>query len=185
MRSISKIVFLGFILLWMACEVPEDPELDNPIDTNTVPGDTTVALTPALVLFPADATVNLGFSITVEHFVVAIENLSGAQLRLNYDQNKLEVLSIVAGDVFASGMEELFLYEHNASSGTIDLYTSYLGDGTTLSVDGSHSFATINFRTSGGGDAIVRFEAESCQLRDPEDNPLIIRRVEEAVIHVE
>ena len=182
----SSLLIIMAVLLWSSCEELPEPTLENPLDTIPVdPGDTTTLATPALVFFPEEGTVSLGSGITVEPFIVGISQLSGAYLRINYDKNRLEILSIAAGEVFADGQADLFLYEINSGTGVIELWTSYLSDGQTISVSGSSSFASINFRSLSAGDALLLFDVSTCDLRDPNDQPLEIARFEEGVIHVQ
>jgi len=174
----TKIILISFSLLLIACpEIPEE-EYDNPIDPDIPEMDT-----PALIIFPDSATVNLGFSVTVEVFAKGVTNLSGAYIELNYDRDKLSILSMSEGDFFASAEETIFFIEDDPATGTIEINTSYLGNELT-NVEGTGSLASLVFTTTVTGVSMINYNA-NCELLDPNDNPIIINGFGSGVINAE
>ena len=173
-----RIVLLGLILILIACpEIPEE-DYDNPID----PDIPTIA-TPALIIFPDSVTVNLGFSVTLEVFAKGVANLSGAYIELNYDKDKLSLLSMGEGDFFQGAEETIFFIEDDPTTGMIEINTSYLGNHST-NVSGTGSLASLVFTTTASGVSLIHYTA-NCELLDPDDNPIIIEGYGSGVIHAE
>ena len=56
-----------------------------------------------------------------------VENLGIAYVRVSYDNGRLSVASVAGGDFFKGSQDPIFLYEEDTESGTIDIYTSFLG----------------------------------------------------------
>jgi len=173
-----RIVLIALALILIACpEVPEE-DYDNPID----PGVTTIK-TPALIIFPDSVTVNLGFSVTLEVFAKGVANLSGAYIELNYDKDKLSLLSMGEGDFFQGAEETIFFIEDDATTGTIEINTSYLGSDST-DVTGTGSLASLVFTTTVSGQSLITYTA-NCELLDPDDNPIVIEGYGAGVINAE
>ena len=173
-----RIVLIALALLLVACpEIPEE-DYDNPID----PDDPTIA-TPALIIFPDSVTVNLGFSVTVEVFAKGVDNLSGAYIELNYDKDKLSILSMSEGDFFAGAEETIFFIEDDPTTGMIEINTSYLGSDSTT-VTGTGSLASLVFTTTISGVSLIHYTA-NCELLDPDDNPIVIEGFGAGVINAQ
>ena len=173
-----RILLIGLILILAGCpEIPEE-DYDNPID----PGATLID-TPALIIFPGLVTVNLGFSVTVEVFAKGVNNLSGAYIELNYDKDKLSLLSMGEGDFFQGAEETIFFIEDDPTTGTIEINTSYLGSDST-NVTGTGSLASLVFTTTVGGQSLITYTA-NCELLDPDDNLIVIEGYGAGVINAE
>ncbi len=169
--------FLITCILFVSCEVPTE-SYDNPLDTETAEEEGFE--TPALVFFPDEVSVNLGASVTLEVFAMEVENLAGSHIQLSYDKSKLQLLSLNTGDMFAGASELIFLYEDDPSTGTIDIYTSFLG-GDTVAVSGTGSLASLVMTAMTAGQSTVTYTAE-CELADPDDNPIEIKGFGDGVI---
>ncbi len=174
----TRILFITLVLMLVACpEIPEE-EYNNPIDPDIPELDT-----PALIIFPDSATVNLGFSVTVDIFAKGVTNLSGAYIELEYDKTKLSILSMSEGDFFAGADETIFFIEDDPLTGIVEINTSYLG-GTTTNVEGTGSLASIVFTTTVTGVSLIHYTG-NCELLDPNDNPIIIEGFGSGVINAQ
>ncbi len=177
MRWINIALLILLLLGWSCEELP--PEVyENPIDEEETPIET-----PALVFFPAEVNVSLGLGANIQVYAMGIENLSGAHIALNYDNIRLSLLSISAGDFFAGAEETTFFTEHDADAGTIDIFTSYLG-GDTVAVDGTGNLASIAFMTIGAGQSTLTYSTES-EFVDPDNIPIVIEGFGSGVINAE
>ena len=160
----KRITLLIFLLL-MACDVPTE-DYNNPLDLESD------MATPALVIFPNEVNVNIGGTVTMSVYALDVENVAGAYIKLDYDQNKLLLMTINPGTFF-SDLQDPIYFTETQNSGTIELYTAFLGADST-SVSGTGSFMSIVFSASAGGVSSLTYSPD-CELADPDDNPIEIK----------
>lgn len=178
-------VFLLFIsgAVFQNCETLPPDIYENPLDTLAIPDDgEDPILTPALVFFPYEATVSVGYSVTVQVFALAVEDLAGAYIKINYDQAKLNLLSVAEGDFFETGLGTIFLYD-DETDGILEINTSYLGN-DTVSVVGTGSIADLVFSSRSPGQTTLTYSTESYFV-DPDNIPISILGYGEGVINAE
>jgi len=161
----NKRITLLILLLFVACDVPTE-EYNNPLDLEGG------MATPALVIFPHEVNVNTGGTFTVSVYALDVENVAGAYIKLDYDQNKLLLMAINPGTFFSDLQDPLYFTE-TENSGTIELYTIFLGADST-SVSGTGSFMNIVFSASASGVSSLTYSSD-CELVDPDDNPIEIK----------
>ena len=164
-----KRFLLLIVFLFIACEIPTDTN-DNPLDIEEAQEDGIE--TPALVFFPDEININTGETFTVSVFALDVENVAGAYINLDYDQNKLLLMAINPGTFFSDLQDPLYFTE-TENSGTIELYTIFLGADST-SVSGTGSFMSIVFSASASGTSSLTYSTD-CELADPDDNPIEIK----------
>ena len=164
-----KRFILLILLLLMACDVPTE-ECANPLDEETSLEEGIE--TPALVFFPDEIDVNIGATFTVSIYALDVENVAGAYIKLDYDQNKLLLMAINPGTFF-SDLQDPIYFTETENSGTIELYTAFLGADSS-SVSGTGSFMSIVFSASAGGVSSITYSPD-CELADPDDNPIEIK----------
>ena len=149
----------------MACDVPTE-DYNNPLDLEVG------MATPALVIFPNEVNVNIEETFTVNVYALDVENVAGAYIKLDYDQNKLLLMTINPGTFF-SDLQDPIYFTETQNSGTIELYTAFLGADSS-SVSGTGSFMSIVFSASAGGVSSLTYSPD-CELVDPDDNPIEIK----------
>ena len=154
---------------------------DNPLDEEEA--EEKGIETPALVFFPDSVSVNVGGTVSIQVFAMGVENLGGSYVQVTYDKNKLSLSSVSVGDFFQGGADPIFLYEDDDGSGTIDIFTSFLGT-DSVSVSGTGSLAFIIFNTTAPGQSSLQYTSE-CELVDPDDNTIEINGFGEGVINAE
>jgi len=174
----TKLILISALFIWWSCEDIQPDVYDNPIDDEETPLDT-----PALVFFPDSVNVQLGTGTTLQVFAMGIDNLSGAHIQIEYDQNRLTLLSLTVGDFFETAEEITFFSQHDEVTGVIDIYTSYLG-ADSVSVDGTGSLAYLVFTTTMAGLTNVTYST-SCEFVDPENTPINIASFGEGVINAQ
>tara|TARA_B100001179_G_C18277952_1_gene269734 strand:- start:44 stop:535 length:492 start_codon:yes stop_codon:yes gene_type:complete len=153
----------------MACDVPTE-EYANPLDEEASLEEGIE--TPALVFFPDEIDVNIGATFTVSIYALDVQNVAGAYIKLDYDQNKLLLMAINPGTFF-SDLQDPIYFTETENSGTIELYTAFLGADSS-SVSGTGSFMNIVFSASAGGVSSLIYSTD-CELADPDDNPIEIK----------
>ena len=104
--------------------------LDNPLDTEAA--SEKGINTPALVFFPDSASASIGSTVSMEVYVMGVEKLGMAYIKVNYDDSRLSLSTINPGD-FLQGSQNLFLYDDSVA-GVIDIYTSFLGPDSSQSL---------------------------------------------------
>ena len=166
-----KRFLLLIVFLFIACEIPTDTN-NNSLDVEET--HEAGMETPALVFFPDEINVNTGETFTVSVFALDVENVAGAYIKLDYDQDKLSFLTIEEGTFF-SDLQDPIYFTETQNSGTIEFYTAFLGLGAdSTSVSGTGSFMSIVFSASASGVSSLTFSAD-CELADPDDNPIEIK----------
>ena len=160
----KRITLLIFLLL-MSCAVPTEA-YNNPLDLEVG------MATPALVIFPNEVNVNIEETFTVNVYALDVENVAGAYIELDYNQNKLLLMTINPGTFF-SDLQDPIYFTETQNSGTIELYTAFLGADSS-SVSGTGSFMSIVFSASASGVSSITYSPD-CELVDPDDNPIEIK----------
>ena len=174
-----KRFLLLIVFLFIACEIPIDTN-DNPLDIEET--QEAGMETPALVFFPDEINVNTGGTFTVSVFALDVENVAGAYINLDYDQNKLLLMAINPGTFFSDLQDPLYFTE-TENSGTIELYTIFLG-ADSASVSGTGSFMSIVFSASASGTSSLTYSTD-CELVDPDDNPIEIKGFGDGVVNAQ
>ena len=164
-------------LLIFPCEIPTEV-YENPLDV-----DNEVFDLPALVFYPDSVGVNVGAGATVQVFAMEVNNLSGAHIQVSYDQNKLQVLSVNAGEFFSDVQDLIFITDDDPALGILDIYTSFL-DGDTVSVSGTGSLANIVLTATSFGQSDVNYTG-GCEFADPDDIPIVINGFGKGVIYAQ
>ena len=170
----KRITLLIFLLL-MACDVPTE-DYNNPLDIEEG------MATPALVIFPNEVNVNIGETFTVSVYALDVENVAGAYIKLDYDQDKLSFLTIEEGTFF-SDLQNLIYFVDTLNSGTIELYTAFL-DADSTSVSGTGSFMSIVFSATVSGTSSLTYNTD-CKLVDPDDVAIEIKSFGEGVVNAQ
>ena len=166
------------LFLFISCDQGEVPtkSLDNPLD---IEGASEKGInTPALVFFPDSASASIGSTVSMEVYVMGVENLGMAYIKINYDDSRLSLSTINPGD-FLQGSQNLFLYDDSVA-GVIDIYTSFLGPDSSH-VSGTGNMAYLVFQAKTPGVSKVTYSTDS-EFADSDDNPIQIRGFGEGVI---
>jgi len=164
----SRLVIVVTLFLLTACLHAPPESYQNDIDPEVATLET-----PALLFSPNPLNVNLGFSGSLKVYAKAVERLSGAYIEINYNKDKLSLLSVNPGNFIDSTENGIFFESHDPSTGTIEINTSYLGIDST-SVSGTKYLAVLVFTTVSSGKSIVQFTS-NCELLDPDDIPIEIK----------
>ena len=173
----KKIVQITLLLL-IACEIPTE-SYENPLDEEAA-SDKGIE-TPALVFFPDVITVNSGATFTVFVYGLMFENLAGSSIWIEFDKNRVQVSSVIKGDIFVDSQNEpIFFTELNNENGLINITTSFLGSDSTA-IDVTGSIAQLTFTTVATGASTLTFGSQ-CEMVNPDDQALEIKGFGEASI---
>ena len=168
------------ILVLTSCDIGEVPtaSLNNSLDAESAAQEGIDI--PALVFFPDNISTGLGGSVAFELFIMEVENLTGASIKLKYDSASLELSSVNVGTFFTGGNSPIFLFENDSDNGIIHINTFYLGP-DSLSVSGTGDLAMVVFNTKLPGQSLLQYMSDS-ELAGPDDNPIEIKGFGEGVI---
>ena len=166
----KKIVHIT-LLLFIACEIPTE-SYENPLDVEAA-SDNGIE-TPALVFFPDEITITSGATFTVFVYGLMFENLAGSSIWIEFDKNRIQVSSVLKGDIFDdSNNDPIFFTELNNDDGLINITTSFLGSDSTT-VDETGSLAQIEFTSVASGASTLTFGSQ-CEMVNPDDEALEIK----------
>jgi hypothetical protein len=166
----------------MACEevlikIPEEV-YDNPLDIEHITEEGIE--TPALLFFPDEININTNEIFTVSVYALDVQNVAGAYININYDQDKLMLIAINSGTFFSDLKDPLYFSE-TQNSGKIELYTVFFGADSS-SVSGTGSFFSIMFAASANGASSLTFGTDS-ELVDPDDIQIEIKGFGEGLVN--
>jgi hypothetical protein len=166
----KKIVHIT-LLLFIACEIPTE-SYENPLDVEAA-SDNGIE-TPALVFFPDEITISSGATFTVFVYGLMFENLAGSSIWIEFDKNRIQVSSVIQGDIFVDSQNEpIFFTEENNDDGWIKITTSFLGSDSTA-IDVTGSIAQLTFTTVATGASTLTFGSQ-CEMVTPDDEALEIK----------
>ncbi len=177
-----KHITIFILLLLMACEevlikIPEEV-YDNPLDIEHITEEGIE--TPALLFFPDEININTNEIFTVSVYALDVQNVAGAYININYDQDKLMLIAINSGTFFSDLKDPLYFSE-TQNSGKIELYTVFFGADSS-SVSGTGSFFSIMFAASANGASSLTFGTDS-ELVDPDDIQIEIKGFGEGLVN--
>ena len=122
---------------------------------------------PSLMFLPRRNFASVGETVTFQIMAEEVTNLMMSEIHLEYDPNKLQIVSILQGSFFQNGQNSLFIYEINSESGAVQINTTLL-DGNAPSVNGTGSLAFIEVRLLQPGSTQINFNGSEAFI-DPEN----------------
>ena len=173
-----KHITMFILLLLMACEKVPEEVYDNPLDIEATTEEGIE--TPALMFFPDEININTNEIFTVSVYALDVQNVAGAYININYDQDKLLLIAINPGTFFSDLQDPLYFSE-TQNSGKIELYTVFFGADSS-SVSGTGSFFSIMFSASVSGASSLTYGTD-CELVNPGDNQIEIKGYGEGVVN--
>ncbi len=179
-----KTFLIIFAFFFFSCsnDVPNPASediFDNPLDEEEVE-----YYLPALTFYPVEVNASAGGIFTVDVFAMGFDNLAGANIRVSFDENRVESSSGIPGTVFQdTGQDPIFFSELNAGNGWINITTSFLGNGSSSVNTSAASIAQLTFTATTTGESQVLFGAE-CEMVDPNDEAIEVKGYGEATIIV-
>ena len=173
-----KYITMFILLLLMACVESPKEVYDNPLDIEATTEEGIE--TPALMFFPDEININTNEIFTVSVYALGVQNVAGAYININYDQDKLLLIAINPGTFFSDLQDPLY-FSDTQNSGKIELYTVFFGADSS-SVSGTGSFFSIMFAASESGISSLTYST-NCELVDPDDIQIEIKGFGEGVVN--
>ena len=135
---------------------------------------------PALMFYPRAHIVSSDTIITFQILVEEVTNLTGAQFSINFDSNKLDILSITQGAMLQISGQSIFDVNYDNSDGTISIITAILG-GDQPSVNGTGVLLEIEMQVNTGSTTILEFDGTEI-FRNPDNNQITISESVDGII---
>lgn len=132
---------------------------------------------------PATQTVEPGDSFSVDILIDAKDETRGAEIKLEWDPNLVEVLSVAEG-TFYSGFGNTFMVAPtiNNVDGTFDVNAAIAVVGGTGGPSGEGALFTINLEAKEGAAGTSSLTIAEALLSDPDADPLPVTVVNGAVV---
>jgi len=171
-----KIMALALFFFSCDLEIPEE-SYNNPLDIefNSENGISP----PALVFSPSELTVDVGQSVSVNIFVLEVDSIAGTYIQVIYDQSLLSLNTVVLGEILKSNQTPIFFYNDDSDQGTIDIYSSFLGN--EVATSGTGSLAHLTFTTLSPGTSTLRF-GNTSEIVDRNDNQITLNGIGTGVV---
>ena len=143
---------------------------------------------PAFTFYRRHSFPNVGSGFSVDVIAEEVTNLFAASVEVLFDPNLLEVTGITAygndGDFLKSNGGDVvpfFEFDNQLGRAWIDIGVAA---GDPVGVTGSGALANIQFRALRSGNSPLRFVSNP-QMRDPDNNSIIINAAAEGIVEIE
>ena len=158
----TKPLLLPILIIFLGCELSEGV-FENPLDREVASSNGISP--PALVFYPDIISTNAGAGAPTSVYAMEISGVGMAEIKINYDPNKVSVGSVAKGELFDGGNPPFFHYEDDGS-GSLTIYIGYLGPNGN-SVSGTGNIANIIFNTLSAGQSQISISSTS-RILDPD-----------------
>ncbi|MFL3051318.1 MAG: cohesin domain-containing protein [Candidatus Neomarinimicrobiota bacterium] len=179
MHSIKLLI--SILILLFGCEKLPVKSFDNPLDV--VESKLIGVSLPALVFFPDSVSIQTGETITLGVYAMEVNELSGAHIQINYEKQKINISSVLPGELLNSTTEPFFNYNNDTLSGILDIYTTSYGLDSLETGSETGSLANIEIRANVPGKIIIQY-TDSTEFVDQNDNPIKIKTKLPGIIDV-
>jgi len=125
---------------------------------------------PALMFYPRRHIFTQGSTVMFQVLAEEVTALMAAEVHLEYNPSKIEIVSVTQGSLFQNGQESIFSYE--IDSGSIEILTTLLSS-SSPSVSGTGDLILIEVKSLQTGSSTISFN-DSDVFRDPDNNDIII-----------
>ena len=126
---------------------------------------------PSLMFFPRRHITSQNETIIFKILAEEVSALMAAEIHIDFDPSKIEIISISQGIFFQNGQESIFNYDIN--SGYIEILTSLLNSDISY-VNGTGELAQIEVRIlANAGETTLSFSGSE-DFRGPDNNIIFI-----------
>tara|TARA_S200000501_G_scaffold98676_1_gene92038 strand:- start:52400 stop:52987 length:588 start_codon:yes stop_codon:yes gene_type:complete len=192
--NINFILFFTLILSGCTNDLTDlESELNNPLDS-----DLLKCGLPAFSISPRSSNVTIGTIFSTDIFILEDPDSStyigGAKAVVKYDPIALEFVKAINGDI-STGSDPLFFVD-DSSKGKVEIISVFIsGDSSGLNAGNNLLLATLQFRSLAEGSDTLKFDRTeddscnisftTCELVDPDDQPILIRGFEDSVVNAD
>ena len=190
--NFKYILFLALMLSGCTNDLTDlESELNNPLDS-----DLLKCGLPAFSISPRISDVSIGTIFSTDIFILEDADsgayIGGAKAVVTYDPNALEFVKAINGDV-STGPAPLFFVD-DSSKGKVEIVSVFISvDSSGLNAGNNLLLATLQFRSLAEGSDTLKFDriendscyisSTTCELVDPDDQPILIRGFEDSVVN--
>ena len=143
---------------------------------------------PSFIIFNRHNVVAAGETFTVDILAEEVEDFFAAQIIIDYDPLRLEVISILAYDAESdflrkNNAEVILFSEFDNQAGQINIDLG-IWNGDPAGVSGTGAMIEIRFKALDSGSTILRFSRES-QIRSPDNISITLNEFPKGLIEIE
>ena len=135
---------------------------------------------PALIFYPRRHIATQGSTVTFQILAEEVTALMAAELHIEFDPSKLEIISVSQGSLFQNGQESIFSYDIGENS--IEVLTSLLSSDSP-SVNGTGDLIQIEVKTISPGTNSLSFSSNN-SFRNPQNENIIISTIINGLMEV-
>lgn len=128
---------------------------------------------PSLMFFPRRHITTQGETVIFKILAEEVSALMAAEIHIDFDVSKIEIISISQGSFFQNGQESIF--SHDINDGSIEILTSLLNSDFPY-VNGTGELASIEIRSLVSGETNLLFEGVNA-FRDENNNTIAILEI--------
>ncbi len=139
---------------------------------------------PAVFFNPHEINVSVGDTFAVNLYVLQVDNVAGAHLRVQYVDEKLQFLYMEVGELFIDAYEPLFFWDSTIDT-YLDVYSLYLATDEYTYSSGTASIATAYFRARDPGGSDLIYLRPQTRMVTPDNEPITIKSYGKATINVD
>ena len=135
---------------------------------------------PSLMFFPRRQITTQGETVIFKILAEEVSALMAAEIHIDFDPSKIEIISISQGSFFQNGQESIFSYDIN--DGSIEILTSLL-NGEIPYVNGTGELAQIEVKTISDGLITLSFSPYN-NFRNPQNENINISNAVNGLVEV-
>ena len=135
---------------------------------------------PSLMFFPRRHITTQGETVIFKILAEEVSALMAAEIHIDFDPSKIEIISISQGNFFQNGQESIFSYDIN--DGSIEILTSLLNSEIPY-VNGTGELAQIEVKTISDGLITLSFNPYN-NFRNPQNENINISNAVNGLVEV-
>ena len=120
-----------------------------------------------------------GDEIEVKVYAVFVPDVAGIHAQIQYDANKVDILSVTSGEFFKRSQKPIFVFDDD-EEGILDIYTFFMSN--EMTTEGIGGIASIDVRLKSPGESELKITTKS-ELLDPEDTEIPIKGFGKGIIN--
>ena len=172
MRWIN-LLFISVVFIFLSCDLGK-AELDSCLDIENYTIDT-----PGIGFCPELSSGSVGDEIEVKVYALLVPDVAGIHVQIQYDANKVDIISVTSGEFFKRSQKPIFVFEDN-DEGILDIYTFFMSN--EMTTEGIGGIASIDVRLKSYGESELKITTKS-ELLDPEDTEIPIKGFGKGIIN--
>ena len=149
------------MFIFLSCDLGK-AELDSCLDIENYTIDT-----PGIGFCPELSSGSVGDEIEVKVYVLFVPDVAGIHAQIQYDANKVDIISISSGDFFERSQMPIFIFDDD-NEGIIDIYTFFMSNEMTTQGIGEIADIKVSLKSYGESEFNITTKSEFLDYNDVE-----------------